>query len=145
MVLKGRADMRSFTVVSATKKDSCKTKSNGGRYLSTTPFGAAKKAFNELCRVKKIRGVCTLVVTVKETTAGSSNKEFSYKLKRRKLPVPLVRLPGTKNEFVIEYEVVGGKNTSKKSCKKGNQTVGRMAKKTQKKRRLSANNVRKLF
>ena len=39
-----------------------------------TPVSAALKAFNQLCRVKKIRGVCTSTVTVQETTRGSDGK-----------------------------------------------------------------------
>ena len=149
MVVKksGENGYRSFTVVDASKHGGCTTKSKGGRYISMTPFGAAKKAFNELCRVKKIRGVCTLVITVRETTAGSNGKVFSYKMHRRKLKEPLIRLEGTKNEFVIEYIVSGNKVKKHGSCKKNDkgQSVGKMARKTQKKRRLSANNARRLF
>ncbi len=136
MGLKGREDLRSFTVLSASKHGGCKTKSKGGRYVSTTPLGAAKKAFNALCRVKKIRGVCTLTVVVKETTTGSANKEFSYTMKRKKLSTPLVRLAGTKNEFLVEYEVSGNKTKGKLTCKNKGQSTGKIS--SRRSRRLSA-------
>jgi|NorSeaMetagenome_1021524.scaffolds.fasta_scaffold131195_1 hypothetical protein len=149
MVVKssGEKGYRSFTVINASKHGGCKTKSKGGRYISTNAFGAAKKAFNELCRVKKIRGVCTLTISVRETTSGSKGKVFTYKMHRRKLKEPLIRLEGTPNEFVVEYQVDGHSVKSHKSCKKkqNGQSVGKMSQKTKKKRRLSANNVRKLF
>ena len=149
MVVKksGEDGYRSFTVVDASKHGGCKTKGKGGRYISRTPFGATKKAFNELCRVKKIRGVCTLTISVRETTVGSKGKIFTYKMHRRKLKEPIIRLEGTKNEFVIEYVVEGHKAKTHGSCKnkdKG-QSVGQMARKTKRKGRLSANNARRLF
>ena len=100
----GKVGLRSFSVLNVGKHGGCKTKFNAGRYLGRNPVSAAKKAFNNFCRQKKIRGVCTLIVTVKETTQGSKNKEFSYKLHRKKLAKPMVMLEGTKNEFVIEYQ-----------------------------------------
>ena len=149
MVIKksGEDGYRSFTVVEASKHGGCKTKSKGGRYISKNPFGAAKKAFNELCRVKKIRGVCTITITVRETTSNSNGKLFTYKMHRRKLKEPIIRLEGTKNEFVIEYVVDGKKSKTHGSCKKQDkgQSVGKMSSKTKKKRRLSSNNVRRLF
>ena len=142
----GEKGYRSFTVVDASKHGGCKTKTHGGRYISRNPFSAAKKAFNELCRVKNIKGVCTLTITVKETTQGSSGKLFTYKMHRKKLKEPLIRLEGTPNEFVIEYIVDGHKSQVHSSCKKDNegQTSGVMARKTKRKNLLSANNVRRM-
>ena len=116
--LSDKEGYRSFTVVDATDHGGCDTKSHGGRYISRTPFGAAKKAFNELCRVKKIRGVCTLIITVKETTSESNKKLFTYKMRRKKLKEPVIRLEGTPNEFVIEYIVTGAKHKVHHSCKR---------------------------
>ena len=109
---------RSFTVVNATKHDGCLTKFKEGRYISSSPFGAAKKAFTELCRVKNIKGVCTFIITVQETTEGSNKKKFSYKLNRKKLAKPIIRLKGTKNEFLIHYETTGKSVNSPGTCKK---------------------------
>jgi|TARA_B110001469_G_C9628573_1_gene314076 hypothetical protein len=140
----GKVGLRSFSVLNVGKHGGCKTKFNAGRYLGRNPVSAAKKAFNNFCRQKKIRGVCTLIVTVKETTQGSKNKEFSYKLHRKKLAKPMVMLEGTKNEFVIEYQLDAKSVDTPSACKKQGQSRGRMAKKTKRKNRPSANNVRKM-
>ena len=94
----GRTGYRSFTVVKVGKHGSCKTKGKGGRLINKTPSGAAKKAFNEYCRTKRIKGVCALIITLKETTQGSSGKVFTYKLNRIKLPKPIIRLEGTNKQ-----------------------------------------------
>ena len=135
-------NVRSFAVVNVGKHGGCKTKFHPGRYLSTTPVGAAKKAFNELCRVKKIRGVCTLYVSVKETTKGSKNKVFTYKLRRNKLKEPVVRHPaGLKKPFVIEYQVTAKAASGDHPCLRPGQSRGKPKKRTAK-RQL---NVRKLL
>lgn len=139
----GKKGMRSFTVVEVSKRGGCKTKYSAGRYISRDPVGAAKKAFNNFCRVKNIRGVCTLVVTVKETTAGSKGKAFSYKLHRRKLAEPMIMLEGTPNEYVIEYSVDAKAIEVPLACKKPGQTRGRRSRKTKRKSKKSANNVRR--
>ncbi len=45
-------DKRTFKVVDVRKHGGCDTKFKGGRFVSRTA-GAARKAFNALCRVKK--------------------------------------------------------------------------------------------
>ena len=105
---------RSFTVVELlkpaqkTKKGSMKktslTAGVGGRFISKDPAGAARKAFSQACREKKIRGQCTLVVHIKETTAGSSKKDYMYKAKRIKRKEPLVLTRGGV-EIPINYDV----------------------------------------
>ena len=119
--------MRSFKVIDVRKHGGCKTKFKEGRYMSSTPFGAAKKAFTKLCKVKKTRGKCTLLVTLQETTVGSAKKQFQYKLSRTKLPTPVVRFAGTDKEFTIKYSVDGKAVHNIPACKsqKG-QTRGRM-------------------
>ena len=139
----GKKNMRSFTVSNVTKHGGCDTKYNEGRFISRNPAGAAKKAFNQFCRQKKIKGVCTLFVTVEETTQGSKHKEFTYKLKRNKLTKPIIMMKGTDNEYVIEYAVEAKSVDSPKSCKNKGQSVGRMSKKTTRKNKKSANNVRR--
>ena len=139
----GEGEYRSFTIVEVSKHGGCKTKFKQGRYISKTPAGAAMKAFNAHCRKKRIRGVCTLVVTLKETTSGKGGKLFSYKLKRRKLAEPVIRLEGTPNEFVIEYKPEAKSVKVPESCRKPGQTRGRMLKRTIKRNRQSANNVRR--
>ena len=100
----GKDGYRSFTVINVGKHGGCKTKFHGGRYKGKTPAGAARKAFTEFCRIKRIRGVCTLVIVIQETTSGSKKHVSAYKLQRHKLKNPLIRLEGTNKEFVIEYQ-----------------------------------------
>lgn len=129
----GKSGFRSFTVINATKGGSCKTKyGSGGLYKSRTPVSAAKKAFNELCRTKRIRGVCTLFITVKETTRNSKHKEFVYKIKRNKLKNPIL-LTGAKGTYTIEYQSHAKSVTNSGPCKTPGQTRGRRLKRTSKK------------
>ena len=135
MVKKGKkSGYRSFTVVRVGKHGSCKTKGNGGRFISAAPQGAAKKAFSEFCRTKRIRGVCTLLVTIRETTTGSRSKEYTYKLNRRKLKDPVVRLEGTDKEYLIEYTTDIKSVKGEIPCKREGQSKGRPMKRTSKKR-----------
>lgn len=140
----GKSGLRSFAVVGATRQGACKTKSHRGRYIGRTPAGAARKAFSELCRVKRIRGICTLFVTIKETTQGSAHKQYTYKLSRRKLKNPLIMMEGTDKEYVIEYGVTAKSTSAPKNCKSPGQTRGRMKKRTARRARKSPNNVRRL-
>jgi len=141
---KGKAGYRSFTIIEVGKHGGCRTKFHGGRYVGRNPVGAARKAFSDFCRVKRIKGVCALVVTVKETTSGSKGKVFSYKLNRRKLAEPIIRLEGTNSEFVVEYGVSAKSTTVPVACKTPGQTRGRMKKRTAKQSKKSANNVRRM-
>jgi hypothetical protein len=76
---------RSFAVVAVYKPGQKMTRSNynHGRYISKNHRDAASKALTTHCNAKKIRGVCTLVVVVQETTAGSAKKMRAYKGKRK--------------------------------------------------------------
>lgn len=87
------SDHRSFTLVDVVSvKGKAKGKLNlGGRYISTSPAGAAKKAVTQVCRASKIKGQCTLHVTVRETTRGGHQKDFAYKVKRVLDPVTVTR------------------------------------------------------
>lgn len=69
---------RSFTVDTINNK---KVKSgNGGRYISSTPSGAAKKAYSQFATSAKKQ----LVICMRETTQGSAKKCFKYKVSRQK-------------------------------------------------------------
>ena len=111
-------EKRSFTVVEVGRVDGCatkfKVKGDTGRYLSNDARGASKKAFTTLCRIKRIRGQCALVITMKETTQGSAGKEFTYKLNRKKLETPIVL-----GDRTYEYETVvkSVKDKSSLTCK----------------------------
>ena len=140
----GKSGLRSFAVVGATRQGACKTKSRRGRYIGRTPGAAVKKAFNQLCRIKRIRGMCTLFITIQETTQGSAHKQYTYKLNRRKLKTPLIMMEGTDKEFVIEYGVKAKSTTAPKNCKNPGQSRGRAKKRTARRGRKSPNNVRRL-
>jgi hypothetical protein len=142
----GKAGYRSFTAVQVTKSGGCKTKFHGGRFVSRTPAGAAKKAFGEHCRTKRIRGICTLNVVIRETTQGSKKQLFAYKLHRNRLPRPIILQEGTPNEYVVEYNSVAKSIKSiPENCKKpdSHERRGRMKKHTAKKYKMTGNNVRK--
>lgn len=140
----GKQGLRSFTVVDAGKHGGCKTKFRGGLYKSRNPAAAAKKAFKELCRVKRIRGVCTLIITLRETTQDSTKKVFSYRLRRHKLKVPKVIKLGN-SEIVYEYESTAKSVEVPIACRKPGQTRGRKKKRTAKKRVYGPNNIKKLL
>lgn len=75
---------RRFTVVEvSTIHGSVKGRENlGGIFKNNTPVEAAKKAASRICASTKIHGQCTLIITVREITRGSANKEYTYKVKR---------------------------------------------------------------
>lgn len=83
---------RSFTVEKIETSSGKKKGSEnlGGRFLSSTPSGAAKKVGSKVCRNSSIKGQCTLYITIRETTQGSDHKEFTYKVKRMLDPVTIV-------------------------------------------------------
>jgi len=119
----GKTNMRSFTVVEAKRVDGCPTKfavkGHGGRFIKRTPRAAASTAFNRLCRRKRIKGQCAMILSVQETTQGSAGEVFTYKLNRNKLAEPLER-----NGYVIQYdtEIASTKHTRvPASCTSGKQ------------------------
>ena len=120
---------RSFTITHVVKSDGCETKHTKSRLISSTPVGAAKKAFSRQCRLKKIKGVCSFTVVIQETTAGSKSrgKQYAYKCSRVKLSEPVVRFKGTKREFKIHYTTVAKsvKNLPT-GCKKSDKSPGPM-------------------
>ena len=148
----GKSGYRSFTLVGASKTSDCKTKGYGGRFINKTPSGAALKAFTELCRTKRIKGICTLYVTMKDTTKNGKQrgKMYVYQAQRKRLSNPMIRLEGTDNEFVIEYRSVAKsvKNRTTSDCGKKfpdvKQSRGRSMRRTARKTRLTANNVRQM-
>ena len=149
---RGKDGYRSFTLVGASKSSGCRTKGYGGRFINKSPRDAAMKAFSDLCRTKRIRGICTLYVTMRCTTKGCRQygKEYTYKLMRKKLATPLIRLEGTDREYVIEYRPVAKavKNAELKECGKDGvgkqQSRGRAKRRTAKKTRITADNVRRM-
>jgi len=71
--------MRSFKIDAIKNTSGNKVNFTGGRYISNTPSGAAKKAFSSYNKLKK--SVKSLKITMKETTQGSAHKTFISKFK----------------------------------------------------------------
>jgi hypothetical protein len=84
---------RSFTVTKVvTAGGRSKGRSNlGGRYLSSTPANAAKKAGSQICRASRIKGQCSLIIHLRETTQNSAHKDYVYKVRRVHDPVTVER------------------------------------------------------
>lgn len=80
-------DKRSFKIVSVIRSGK-KLNISGGRYLSSTPQGAAKKMFSHVVRNLKC-GRCTLVITLIETTQNSAHKTYVYKISKINSPVEI--------------------------------------------------------
>ena len=103
---------------------------SGGRYISSNPYSAGKKAANQLFRkihnepnFKKYKSSKTLKFVLRETTSGSNKKEFTYKAVQLKLPKPIIlNIKG--NEIVYKYKIyitsLNINNVVKKSKKGGN-------------------------
>jgi hypothetical protein len=90
---------RSFTIVSIIKPSGSKLQYSGGRFMSESPSGAAKKMFSQgrqHCRDKCI----SFKITLRETTQGSNHKEYTYRVKRVKDPVEIEY----KNGDVVVHE-----------------------------------------
>ncbi len=84
---------RSFTVEKiVTSNGKAKGASNlGGRFISSTPSGAAKKVGSKVCSESSVKGRCVLYITIRETTRESKHKDYVYKITRIKDPVTIVR------------------------------------------------------
>jgi len=92
-ILSFKRKMRTFTVIEvSTVHGVVKGRENlGGVFHNETPVGAARKAASKICSMSKIRGRCTLIITVQETTRGSLNKIYRYKVTRIKDVKEVVR------------------------------------------------------
>lgn len=114
-----RDGKRSFTLVDVRNVEGCSTKftvrGNTGVFTGT-PRSAASKALTALCHKKNIKGQCSFMLTVRETTRGSNGKEFSYHITRVKYDKP-VELNGRKYNYGPN-KIRSVKNI-KTSCKSG--------------------------
>lgn len=129
-----KKSLRSFTVDNAKDNKGCATKFYNkdytGRYLNKDPASAAKKAATQLCRVKKIKGNCTLYLDIRETTqqGKTKGKIFKYRLTRKKLAEP----GPFGNEFEIKSKSLN-KVKSVPNCKSGKfKSRGRKVSRTRK-------------
>jgi hypothetical protein len=70
---------RSFTIETVYRNGS-RLRFDGGRFLSSTPSSAARKAFSQAYRYLNAKGRLSLVLHIKETTRNSSGKVFKYRV-----------------------------------------------------------------
>jgi hypothetical protein len=119
---------RSFTINNAYHVDGCPTKfSHGdftGRFLNYSPQRAAGKALKKLCKLKRIKGQCTLYIEMKEITQGSKHNIFAYHCKRIHLKEPRTLPNGITQYYFSKIKPVERVPTEK--CPKSHKTSGRM-------------------
>ncbi len=99
MVDKKKADKRSFIVTGSSLNKV------GGRYMSATPYGAAKKAATQQFRKAK-KGVTEVKILLKESSNDSEHPVYFYKATREKLAVPterVVKIKGVERVIRNEY------------------------------------------
>lgn len=97
---------RTFTVVgvSAPKNTGKEKECLGGVFKSKTPMAAAKKASGRICRICNMEGQCTLIVHIRETTPGSKNKEYVYKIRRVKQETKVVKTSPENKKIKITFK-----------------------------------------
>ena len=98
---------RTFTV-----EKSC-IKASGGRYNSSSPSAAAKKAatklFQKAKKSKTYKSLKKITFTIRETTVGSDKTEYNYSAVREKLKKPVERVINgvtIVNEYKINIKAV---------------------------------------
>jgi hypothetical protein len=75
--------------------------------VNQTPLDAATRAFSQLCEGKGTG--CKKRFTIRETTGGSSKKDYTYYGKKVKLPKKIiVKIKGGK-DYTVEYKSVVSK------------------------------------
>lgn len=74
---------RSFTIESINKTKGGRVNYTGGRFISETPAGAAKKAFSKAYHSINATGPLSLKIKIRETTQGSLHKMFEYRVTRK--------------------------------------------------------------
>lgn len=74
---------RSFTIESISRTRGGRVNYTGGRFISETPAGAAKKAFSKAYHSINATGPLSLKIKIRETTQGSLHKIFEYRVTRK--------------------------------------------------------------
>lgn len=72
---------RTFTIDAVYRKDS-KIRHTGGRFVSSNPASAAKKAFSQIYHSLNLKGKVSLTIHIRETTRGSAHKIYKYKISK---------------------------------------------------------------
>ena len=123
---------RSFTINNAYHVDGCPTKFSHkdytGRFLKISAQRAASEALSDLCRVKNIKGQCTLYIEMRETTQGSSGKLYAYHAKRVHLKTP-IEYTSPDGKVIKKYyfnKVKPVANVPTEKCPKSHKSSGRM-------------------
>lgn len=100
--------MRTFTIVgvSTPKKAEKEEGCLGGVFKSKTPVGAAKKASKRICKACGMKGQCTVIVHIRETTMGSKKKEYVYKIRRVKKDTKVIKRTPDNKKVKITYKYV---------------------------------------
>ena len=83
--------MRSFTIDSIQKYGGSRINYTGGRFISETPSGAAKKAFTKAYHHTRGKGSMSCKVTIHETTSGSVKKEYTYRVTKKSEKIEVER------------------------------------------------------
>jgi len=96
---------RSFSIIRLANRNEKNKKKTEGRYVARDVIGAAKKAFNRECRESKVKGQCTLILILKETTKGSKKNRYIYKMKRMKLKKP-IKIDRDNKSINIKYKTI---------------------------------------
>ena len=105
--------MRSFTIhkiSSGNSKLKSKAIMNIGRFESSNPASAAKKAGSSICKRKNLKEA-KFVITIKEITQGSGHKLFTYKFSRTHNPTEINK-GGNIIQFLYETHVKSVKRRS---------------------------------
>ena len=107
-----------YKVTHLSHVNGCKTKfDSGGRYISSRPSEAAKKAVSQLCSRKRIHGQCALNVTLVRTDLPKDvRKEYTYVVHRKKLEKPTVVMIGD-TKVTYKYKLHAQKAEKATKCK----------------------------
>lgn len=92
---------RSFTIESIQRTRGGRVNYTGGRFISETPSGAAKKAFSKVYHSINATGPLSLKIKIRETTQGSLHKIYDYRVTRKSEKVEVER-----NGEIITYNFI---------------------------------------
>lgn len=92
---------RSFTIESIQRTRGGRVNYTGGRFISETPSGAAKKAFSKAYHSINATGPLSLKIKIRETTQGSLHKIYDYRVTRKSEKVEVER-----NGEIITYNFI---------------------------------------
>jgi hypothetical protein len=74
--------MREFSIISVAQHQKARPTYQKISVTSKTPAGAAKKAFQKVCKKKENERGCSGVISIREK---DTDKEFKYKISRKRV------------------------------------------------------------